>query len=178
MKKLYTILLLIPIVYFMVGCQNNKAMAELLMGLKAKAEIEEQNLELVSKLWVEWNERNLKFFMDVNAPDFAFYSPSGNPNHMSLEETIERVKMIWEAFPDITVNVEETMVARDKIISKMIYKGTHDGEFCGIPATGNKFEISGINIIRIKNGKIVEEWEAFDMLGLMMQLGMELKPKE
>ncbi len=48
----------------------------------------------------------------------------------------------------------------------------------GIPATGNKIEGSNIILMRIENGKIVEEREEADMLGLMMQLGMELKPKE
>ncbi len=48
----------------------------------------------------------------------------------------------------------------------------------GIPATGNKYESSGILINRIENGKIVEAREELDQLGMMMQLGMELKPKE
>lgn len=48
----------------------------------------------------------------------------------------------------------------------------------GIGATGNKVENSGIMITRIENGKIVEDKEDWDMLGLMQQLGMELKPKE
>ena len=47
-----------------------------------------------------------------------------------------------------------------------------------IPPTGNKVEVGGIDIIRIENGKIVEDWEDADVLGWMMQLGMELKPKE
>jgi len=57
-------------------------------------------------------------------------------------------------------------------------RGTHQGEFQGIPATGNKVEISGIIISRIENGKIVEEREDWDLLGFMQQLGLELKPKE
>jgi predicted ester cyclase len=48
----------------------------------------------------------------------------------------------------------------------------------GIPATGNRFEISGMNLCRFKNGKIIEEREELNMLGFMQQLGMELKPKE
>jgi predicted ester cyclase len=47
----------------------------------------------------------------------------------------------------------------------------------GIPPTGNKVEVGGLNIWRIENGKIVEDWEDADMSGWMMQLGMELKPK-
>jgi predicted ester cyclase len=48
----------------------------------------------------------------------------------------------------------------------------------GVPATGNKYETSGILISRIENGKVAEQREDFDMLGFMQQLGMELKPKE
>ena len=55
---------------------------------------------------------------------------------------------------------------------------THQGEIQGIPPTGNKIEASGIMIHRVENGKVVEDREEADMLGLMQQLGMELKPKE
>jgi predicted ester cyclase len=48
----------------------------------------------------------------------------------------------------------------------------------GFPATGNKFEYSAIVIVRIEDGRIIEEKIEFDELGFMMQLGMELKPKE
>ena len=171
MKKLDMILPLALILCFMVGCQNNEAM-------KSQAKAEEQNMKLVSKLITEWNKRNLEFFMEVLAPDYAYYSPSGNPNPVSKEETIELIKMYWEVFPDITLSVEESMAAGDKVISRYILRGTHNGEFEGISATGNKIEISAINIVRIKNDKIVEEREEADFLGLMMQLGMELKSKE
>ncbi len=171
MKKLDMILPLALILCFMVGCQNNDAM-------KAQAKAEEQNMKLVSKLITEWNKRNLEFFMEVYAPDYAYYSPSGNPNPVSKEETIEIIKMFWQAFPDITLSVEESMAVGDKVISRFIARGTHNGEFEGISATGNKIEISAINIVRIKNDKIVEEREEADFLGLMMQLGLELKSKE
>ena len=171
MRKPNVILPLALILCFMVGCQNNEAM-------KAQAKVEEQNVELVSKMITEWNKRNLEFLMEMYAPDYAYYSPSGNPNPVSKEETIEIIKMFWQAFPDITLSVEESMAAGDKVISRFIARGTHNGEFEGISATGNKIEISAINIVRIKNDKIVEEREEADFLGLMMQLGMELKSKE
>ncbi len=60
----------------------------------------------------------------------------------------------------------------------MIDIATHTEEFQGIPATGNKVEISWIIIFHVKDGKIVEAWEEVDMLGFMQQLGMVLKPEE
>ncbi len=115
--------------------------------------------------------------MEATTPDYVLYSPSGNPNPMSREEAVETVKVFWKGFPDISFNIEELIAVGDKIIVRFITRGTHTGEFMGIPATGQKIEFSGIIISRIENGKFVEEWEEMDIMGLMQQLGMELKPK-
>ena len=74
--------------------------------------------------------------------------------------------------------IEDLIAAGDKVIVRFIYRGTHEGEFLGVPATGNKVEMGGIIITRIENGKIIEDRDESDMLGFMQQLGMELKPKE
>jgi predicted ester cyclase len=58
----------------------------------------------------------------------------------------------------------------DKVVARWSAKGTHKGDFMGIPATGKQVAFSGIEIIRIENGKAVEEWEELDRAGLMQQL--------
>ena len=97
---------------------------------------------------------------------------------MSREETIEFGKMLKNGFPDFAYSIEELIAEDDIVISRFIFRGTHKGEFQGIPATGNKVEMSGFMMTRIKNGKIVEDKEEYDGLGFMIQLDMELKPKE
>jgi steroid delta-isomerase-like uncharacterized protein len=87
-------------------------------------------------------------------------------------------KMFRNSFPDVTTRIEELIAVGDKVITRWIMTGTQKGEFVGIPATGNKVENSGIMITRIENGKIVEDREDGNMLVLMQQLGMELRPKE
>jgi len=57
-------------------------------------------------------------------------------------------------------------------------KGTHTGDIEGSPETGKEIEFGSIMIARVENGKFVEEWDEMDTLGMMMQLGMELKPIE
>jgi len=90
----------------------------------------------------------------------------------------EFLKMIYEAFPKWQHKMEEIIAVGDKVITRAIDYTTHEGEFQGIPATGNKVEFGVIVIYSIDKGKIVEMREEGDMLGFFQQLGMELKPKE
>ena len=70
------------------------------------------------------------------------------------------------------------IAAGDKVACRIIARGIYKGGFPDIPATEKEFEFSLITIMRIENGKVVEEWQEDDQLGLARQLGMELKPKE
>ncbi len=177
MKKFLTIIPLVILLCFTFGCQDKEAMAEL-EAMKAQAEAEEQNKGLVKRMYEAWGKGDFEAFKEVVAPEYVYYLPSRSTKPMSLEEAIEFGKMLHNAFPDRTYSIEELIAVEDIIISRFIFSGTHEGEFMGIPATGNKTEISGIMIARIENGKIVEDKEEVDLLGLMQQLGMELKPKE
>ncbi len=177
MKKRLMILPLALILCIMVGCQDKQAMAEL-EAMKAQAELEQQNIALMRKSFEEWNKGNSEFFTESTAPNYVYYSPSGNPNPFSQEDAVESVKMIWKGFPDVSFSIEDIIADGDKTVTRFVFRGTHEGEFMGIPATGKKIEVSGIIISRIENGKWVEEWEEMDTMGMMTQLGMELKPKE
>ncbi|MCJ7523667.1 MAG: ester cyclase [Candidatus Aminicenantes bacterium] len=177
MKKLCVILPLALILCFMVGCQDKKAMAEL-DALKAQADVEEQNKGLVKRMYEAFEKGDFEAYKEVVAPEYAWYSPSRSTKPLSREETIEFGKMLRNGFPDFAYSVEDLIAEDDIIISRFIFRGTHEGEFQGIPATGNKVEMSGFMMTRIENGKIVEDKEEYDGLGFMMQLGMELKPKE
>ena len=177
MKKLLMILPLTLILCFMVGCQDKEAMAEL-EAMKAQAEVEEQNKELVKRIFEGLNERNADIYQELYAPDYAWYFPSNNSKPLSREEEHGFVKILWDAFPDINWSIEELIAKDDRIIARFIARGTHTGEFQGIPATGNKIESSGSWIARIENGKVVEVREDADLLGMLQQIGMELKPKE
>ena len=134
--------------------------------------------EIVKRFFEEFNKGNLEIFNELCAPDYSFYSPSNNPKPVPLEEHIEAEKKNFRAIPDLNLRIEKLFADGDTVIVWFIISGTHQGEWEGIPATGNKLEISAIEIYRIENGKIVETRQEADYLGLMQQLGMELKPKE
>ena len=177
MKKLCMILPLVLILCFMVGCQDKEAMAEL-EEKKAQAEVEEQNKEIVKRFFEEFNKGNLEIFNELCAPDYYFYSPSNNPKPMSREEQIEAERLMFGAFPDLNLRIEKLFAVGDSVIIWGIGTGTHQGEFQGIQATSNKIEFGNIIIMSLKSGKIVEAREEPNVLAVMQQIGMELKPKE
>ena len=78
--------------------------------------------------------------------------------------------VMQSAFPDLERTIEDLFAEDDKVVARWSAKGTHLGEFNGIPPTGAVATSSGITIFRIADGHIVEEWSESDMLGLMQQL--------
>jgi predicted ester cyclase len=81
-------------------------------------------------------------------------------------------------FPDRTSSAEDIIAKGDKVIVRSIVRATYEGDVEDFPTTGSKIEVEGIEIVRVENGKIVESWASTDNLGMMQQLGFELKPKE
>jgi len=177
LKNLCMILPLALILCFLVGCQDKEAMAEL-EAMKAQAEVEGQNKEIVIRFYEELDNGNIENVMEMFAPNFLWYEPSNSPTPWSKEETHEHLKMLYEAFPKWQRKIEEIITVGNKVITRTIDHTTHDREFQGIPATGNEVEFGVIVIYSIDNGKIVEMREELNELGAMQQLGMELKPKE
>jgi steroid delta-isomerase-like uncharacterized protein len=168
---------LVLLLCFAFGCQNKAEKAEL-EKFRAQAKVEEQNKALVKPTLEAWSKGEFEVFRETVASNVVWYMPSRTISVRSAEELIEAGKMVRNGFPDITFSIEEIFAVGDRVIFRYIEKGTHLGEYAGIPATGNKYEISGIDIWRFENGKVVEVRSDNDMLGIMMQLGMELKPKE
>ena len=76
-----------------------------------------------------------------------------------------------EAFPDMHLTIEDTLAEDDKVAVRFTFRGTHKAEFAGIAATDKKVEIGGLEIAHLKDGKVVEHWLNWDVMGLMKQLG-------
>ena len=83
----------------------------------------------------------------------------------------QAVATFFTAFPDLHCTVEDMVGEGDKVVCRFTGRGTHQGEFQGVAPTGKQATLTGIVISRIVSGKIVEEWEVIDMLGMMQQLG-------
>jgi predicted ester cyclase len=84
---------------------------------------------------------------------------------------------LHRAFPDFSLTIEDMVTDGDKVWGRMTGRGTHQHQFGPLPATGKKFEITVIDIMRFKEGKLIEHWGVPDRLALMEQLGMKPPPK-
>jgi len=96
----------------------------------------------------------------------------GIHSNSSLEEDQAALKGWHAAFPDVVIVPEKLIAEEDLVTIYWIARGTNTGTGNGLPATGKKAELAGITIWRIVDGKIKEEWSAFDQLSMMQQLGL------
>ena len=79
---------------------------------------------------------------------------------------------LFAGFPDAQWTIEDQVSEKDRVVTRWTVIATHTGTFMGISPTGRQFRSSGICICRIAGGKIVEEWEEWDTLGMMQQLAV------
>lgn len=138
----------------------------------------EQNKALAAQYFEAWNEGDFEAMGEILATDYVYYFLGLPPINMSKDEMIGFAMSMRSGFPDLKVDIQQTIAEGDMIVLRAILTGTHEGEFRGIQPTGNKIEFTTIVTFRIEDGKIVEEKELTDTLTFMQQLGMELKPKE
>lgn len=127
--------------------------------------------ELVERLDEEiYRQGNLAAIDELVAEDFAHHAPIPTPQ--GREGFRQFIASFREAFPDATSTTHDTVVEADKATLRYTMRGTHKGEFAGVPATGNRVEVTGISIYRVADGKVTDEWAQPDMLGMMQQLGV------
>ena len=129
----------------------------------------EENKALALRSWESVD--NPDTLDEVYAPDVVWHQPEGDIQ--GLEEAEQFVAMITIAFPDMSTTVEDVIAEGDKVVTRVTIRGTHQGEVEEYgPPTGKQVELEGITIHRFEDGKIVEEWEAYDNLSMLQQLGL------
>jgi len=146
--------------------------------MKAQTEVEEQNKAIVLRWFGEVSKSNFEsLYEELFASDCKQYMPP-NAEPVSFEDYKPIAKQIYNTFPKITHTVDDIIVEGNKVVAKILVNTVHAGEFYGIPATGKELEWTAIAIFKLSDGKIKARWEIADVLGIMQQLGMKLKPKE
>ncbi len=95
---------------------------------------------------------------------------SGMPP-MDWNATMQFYAAAWSSFPDLHHEILDIVAEGDKVAVHYNIIGTHKGEFQGIPPTGKEVSFSAMDFITLTDGKVAEEWEIADTMGLMQQIG-------
>jgi len=132
--------------------------------------LQEQNKAIARRAFEEiLSHGRFEFAEELYAKDFVNHGVHSN---VGLEEDQAALKGWHQAFPDIVVVPEKLIAEGDLVTVYWIARGTNTGTGNGLPATGKTVELAGITIWRIFDGKIKEEWSAFDQLSMLGQLGL------
>ena len=129
----------------------------------------EKNKIIVRRIFDEaFNMGDTSFINEAIAQDYIDHSPIPAPVP-GPEGFAKRTVALCAAF--VEEAVFGAFLAEDDLVAfTWTFNGTHKGSFAGVPATGKKVALSGINVERLQDGKIVEHWSHFDLAGLMKQI--------
>ncbi len=117
------------------------------------------------------NRKDFAVYYELNDPEFVNLSaPPGIPP--DREGGRIYLGAFLGAFPDAEFTIDDMIAEGDQVVTKKTFTGTHTSEFAGIPGTGKRVTLQFVDIMRVRDGKIVEHWLSMDQLSFMQQLGV------
>jgi steroid delta-isomerase-like uncharacterized protein len=129
----------------------------------------EDNKALVRRLYAEVTGKgNMTVADELLSTQYVEHLPIPTPGREGLKQL---VMMVVSAFPDIHPIVEDAVAEGDRVVVRIVARGTQQHAFMGIPASGKAVEWREMHIYRVVDGKIVEHGGVIDQLGLLQQIG-------
>ena len=116
-----------------------------------------------------YNGRDAQAARAFLAEGFASAGPGGS---MTLEQHVGALGATLAAIPDLVLAIDEQVGEGSAVVTRWTVRGTHQGPLFGIPATGRAITATAIHIHHVRDGRIVDQWEQFDALGVLRQLGV------
>lgn len=121
----------------------------------------DENKELMRTFWIEaWSDKHRHLFIDMMEEGYG-------------ADEASFADRVWRGFPDMRITIEEMFAEGDAVISRVVWSGTHEGDYDGIAPTGRVVTMRGLSLYRIRNGRFVRDGQEsqFDWLGFNRQLG-------
>jgi steroid delta-isomerase-like uncharacterized protein len=116
------------------------------------------------------NKKDFDVRDEALASNYLGHFP-GVPTIQGLEAFKQFTSGFFTGFPDLQTTIEDLIAEGDKVAVRQTWRGTHTGNFLGIPPTGKQVVFTSTEFYRVAGGKLAEEWVELDMLGLLQQLG-------
>jgi steroid delta-isomerase-like uncharacterized protein len=117
-----------------------------------------------------WNSGDIDALDGIMTPDVVNHSPlPGQPD--GVEGFKQALGWMRSGVPDLAITIDATVADGEMVATRWTGSGTHTGVLMGIPATGKSVTVSGIDICRVSDGRIVEYWQELGMLSMLQQVG-------
>jgi steroid delta-isomerase-like uncharacterized protein len=135
------------------------------------------NKAIVKRLLTEvFSKGNLAVVDEILAKNFVLHDPY-NPQDIKGPEGYKYFAGVFRgAFPDLKTKIEDVICEGDKVVARWTAPGTNKGELMGMPATGKKATFKGVDIMRVVNGKVVEQWTNYNLLSALQDIGAVPRP--
>jgi steroid delta-isomerase-like uncharacterized protein len=118
-----------------------------------------------------WNAGDTSALDGIMAPEVVNHSPlPGQPP--GIDGFKAAIGMMRAGVPDLFITIDSSIEDGDRVSTRWTGRGTQTGELMGIPATGKQVTVTGIDICRVADGRIVEYWQELDTLSMLQQLGV------
>ena len=115
------------------------------------------------------NKKNWAVYDELHDPEF--FNHSAPPGMTDREGSQQYLAGFLNGFPDSQFTIDDMIAEGDLVVTKKTFTGTHEGDFAGIPSTGKRVTLQFVDIMRLRDGRIVEHWLSMDQLSFMQQLG-------
>jgi steroid delta-isomerase-like uncharacterized protein len=127
----------------------------------------------VARRWFEevWNQRRSETIYELTLPQSVGHMEHGDVT--SREDFLAFHSKFVEALPDLRITVEDTVAEGENVVVRWSVSATHQGDGLGCQATGKPVRMRGMTWVRIRDGKLVESWDCWNLGGLMQQLTSE-----
>ena len=160
---------LIIISLFFISCaQNNEEYNQ----LKADKEYVESNVKMYSDVWnAVFSDKNIDLVTSENFHEDVTVVTS-NGDVTGLENFKGYYANYLNGFSDGEFTIIHIFSQGDMLVKQWHFKGTHDGDFFGIPATNKQLDLTGTTIVKMKDGKVLQEQDFFDNYTFLSQLGL------
>ncbi|MEV7136406.1 ester cyclase [Arthrobacter sp. NPDC093128] len=117
------------------------------------------------------NSADEKIGQEIVAPSAIFHVPFLPEPVQGPTGYLDIIDVMRQAFPDVQWSLEEAIIEGNAVAARFALRGTHEGDFLGVPGTGKSIQTQAMNIYRFQNGQIIEEHGLPDLFGLMIQIG-------
>jgi steroid delta-isomerase-like uncharacterized protein len=130
------------------------------------------NKQVAEQLMEAWNAGDFDRIEGFFTDDYVNHNPPPFPG-MGTDRAgqLAAMRMFREAFPDARAEVDRLVSEGDLVVVHDHVKGTHQGDFGPVAATGKPVSVEFIHIFRFADGRIAERWGLIDVMGLMQQIG-------